>query len=214
MLRDNPSRMPGVAERATATNTTRGHYAKHAERMRGSTLCETTRDKIAHSAARSAAAQLAERMTEREKVMAEALSFDPLWVPQHLLGRAVLDFARPDIKLCLELDNGTKERETERRDALVVAQGWTVVRFNCAAGLHAGYYARAIRVAAKLVPGFECPDELPADAGRRYRVLVRCPEAPAGLHVHGPDDPALARLAAARRDAPEPAAVRKRIVTD
>ncbi|WP_410172289.1 PDDEXK family nuclease [Delftia tsuruhatensis] len=97
--------------------------------------------------------------------------------------------------LAFEIDvGGHKLDRSKDRDLALVSAGWTILRFRADHARSAEYFTKAFRIAEKLVPGFQCPSEFPATTRSQYRVVIRCPEFPAGLSVNDPNDPAITEL--------------------
>ena len=192
MTLDNPTRRPGVTDKIVASNRAGGTYERIAASKRGTTLGQEQRQKIAQTLA----PQFRQQLTKREEMVRQALIFDPRWISQHQIGSYLLDFARPDIRCAIEVDTGGHKAErAAKRDAWIVGQGWTILRTRYDTAKSPAYFARLLRIAEKLIPDFQCPEETPATSSHCYGVLIRCAEDPAGFEVNGPDDPLLALLA-------------------
>lgn len=206
MKSNNPVYMDGVIERALATKEATGFSARAAEWMRGRTISDQSRQKLA----KSMAPVLAKQISEREKIMQAALAFDESWIFQHSTTYHILDFARADMKVAFEVDTGSSKLErSAKRDAALVGDGWTIFRIRYDSARDTAFFRRLFRVAEKCIPDFDCPDKAPALARNKYRVVIRCPENPSGFHANGPDDPALIELAARIRNRLEGSGMRQ-----
>jgi len=83
------------------------------------------------------ARELRREMTEAEQVLWKALRGRRMaglrFRRQHPVGRFILDFYCPAAKLCVEVDGGVHDDQTEhdeKRTALLIACGYRVVRFR------------------------------------------------------------------------------------
>lgn len=192
MTEQNPASDPEVIARALATKAANGFGDKIRAIRGGIPLKVEQRQKVA----KSISAFFRENPSQRENMMREALvANDDRWVCQYHFDCAVLDFARPDILVAFEPDVGShKLQRAASRDAALVAKGWTIFRFRCDEAVGPEYFTHAIAIAAQVVPDLQIPHHRPARASK-YRVVIRCPENPAGFEVRDTNDPILKTLA-------------------
>jgi len=205
MTAHNPMQIPEIRDKAQRTRDQRGFRQRMRERMQGRPIPEETRQKIA----RTVAPQLLKRLSQREQVMQKALLFDPRWIPQYQVDCAVLDFARPDLQIALEIDvGGHKLQRALERDLRLVRAGWMIFRCRADKGLTRSYYTRLLRIAEQVFPELQCPDKLPTASRHQYGVVIRCAQYPTGVRIYRPHDPLLRELRAARGHTPPAATVR------
>jgi very-short-patch-repair endonuclease len=131
---------------------------------------------VAEHRARSIADTFREKLTPQEYYLLGI--FGQIATAQHPIGRFNLDIAFEKFKVAIELDGkghtGRKARARDlKRDSLIVAQGWTILRIYNAAAQRP---AKLIRVLKQYIPDLQTvcplPDE-PVRTGPEYRVLVR-----------------------------------------
>jgi len=203
MTLNNPSKVPETIAKANATKRANGFADTMRARLGGIPLSHDHRYKVA----KTISSYFRENMSDREHMMSEALiPLDGKWVSQYHFDCAVLDFARPDIRCAFEPDvGGHKLERSLNRDAALVRQGWTIFRFRCDKAASPDYFLHAISIAAQIIPNLQGTREFPP--ARKYGVVIRCPENPAGLRVYHPDDAALKSLALRISDRLPPAKV-------